>query len=86
MQIKGRRLSNDSKSSQRLGSIRLEHDWDTVVLVILDEDFDPVELYEAEKKDVEETLLKTGSKARNERGAVAVSKFKSISKLMWSRA
>ena len=85
VQIKGRRLSSDSKSSQRLGSIRLEHDWDTVVLVILDEEFNPVELYEAEKKDIEEALLKPGSKARNERGALAMSKFKSISKLVWSR-
>ena len=85
VQIKGRRLSSESKPSQRLGNIRLEHDWDTVVLVILDEDFNPVELYEAERKDIEEALLKPGSKARNERGALAVSKFKSISKLVWSR-
>jgi len=85
VQIKGRRITKDAKPGQRIGSIRFEHDWDTVVLVILDEDFEPVEIYEAERSTIKIALEKPGSKARNERGALSVSKFKSIGVLLWSR-
>lgn len=85
VQIKGRRISRDPKPGQRIGRISLEHEWDTVVLVLLDEDFEPVGIYEAQRPDIEQALLAPGSKARNERGALSVSKFKSIAELVWSR-
>ncbi len=85
IQIKGRRLPADAKRGQRVGSIRLDHEWNFVVLVLLDGDFEPLEIYEAARSNVEQALKKPGSKARNERGALAVSKFKSISRLVWSR-
>ena len=85
VQIKGRRISKGAKPGQRIGSIRFEHDWDTVVLVLLDEDFEPVKIYEAERGAVKEALEKPGSKARNERGALSVSKFISIGSLLWLR-
>lgn len=81
--IKGRRLLEASKPGQRLGSIRLKHEWDSVVLVLLDLDFEPKAMYEAERVDIERELLKPGSRARNERGALSVSKFKSIAKTVW---
>ena len=34
-QIKGRRILPDSKPGQRMGSIRLKHEWDAVLLVVL---------------------------------------------------
>lgn len=85
IQIKGRRIPKEARPGQRIGSIRFEHDWDTVVLVILDEDFEPVELYEAERGAIKIALEEPGSKSRNERGALSVSKFKSIGSLLWSR-
>jgi hypothetical protein len=85
IQIKGRRIPSDAKPGQRVGSIRFDHGWDSVVLVILDEDFETVEIHEAERNAVSEALKKPGSKARNDRGALGVSKFKSIGKLLWSR-
>lgn len=85
VQIKGRRIPKDSKPGQRIGSIRFNHDWDVVDLVILDEDFEPVEIYEVDRKAVHEALIEPGSKARNERGALSVSKFRSIGNLLWSK-
>ena len=52
----------------------------------LDENFDAVEIYEAERIDVLRELATPGSVARNERGALGVSKFKAIGRLRWSRA
>lgn len=85
VQIKGRRIPKDAKPGQRVGSIRFDHEWDSVVLVILDEDFEVVEIHEADRDVIWKALKKPGSKARNERGALSVSKFKSIGNLLWSR-
>ena len=84
IQIKARSIAaKDMRPGQRVGSIRLDHDWDAVVLVIMDELFEPQIMYEAERGAIEEALTRPGSKARNERGALAVSKFKSIGKQVW---
>jgi len=81
--IKGRRLLDNSKRSQRMGGIRLKHEWDSVVLVLLDERFEPKEIYEAERPIIKRELLRPGSKARNQRGALSVSKFRKIAKRVW---
>lgn len=54
-------------------------------MVLLDGNFDALEIYEAERADIVKALSDPGSKARNERGALAVSKFKSIARLRWRR-
>lgn len=85
IQIKTRCLPANAKQGQRLGSIRLEKPWDSIVVVLLDEELEPVEIYEAERPAVEHAIKKPGSKARNERGALGLSQFKSIGKRIWSR-
>lgn len=85
VQIKSRCVLPDSKPGQRVGSIRLDHAWDTVALILMDKDFEPLAIYEANRKAVKKELLRPGSKSRNERGALAVSTFKKIGKLVWSR-
>lgn len=85
LQVKGRCLLPGCKPGQRLGSIDIGKDWDAVLLVLLDENFDAVEIHEAERDAVVAALTAPGSKARNERGALGVSKFKSIGKLRWRR-
>jgi hypothetical protein len=83
VQIKGRCLPEKPGAGQRLGSIRLDHEWDSVLLVLLDERFEVIEMWEAERPAVERAILAPGSKARNERGALAVTKFKSIGTKVW---
>jgi hypothetical protein len=83
LQIKGRRLTATSKRSQRVGGINLKHDWDVVILVLLDEHYEPTEIYEAVRHAVTGALAKPGSKARNERGSLAISQFKRIGSRIW---
>ncbi len=83
LQIKGRCLLPGCKPGQRLGSIDITKEWDSVLLVLLDENFDAFEIHEAERKAVLAALAAPGSKARNERGALGVAKFKAIGKLRW---
>jgi len=86
LQIKGRCLLPGCKPGQRLGSIDITKDWDAVLMVLLDENFDVLEIYEAQRADILKALSVPGSRARNERGALGVSKFKSIAQLRWKRA
>lgn len=85
LQIKGRCLLKDCKPGQRLGTIDVKKDFDAVLLVLLDEDFNATAIYEAERVEVLAALAEPGSISRNERGALGVSKFKSISRLRWQR-
>lgn len=85
LQIKGRRLLPNCKPGQRLGSIDILKEWDAVLMVLLDENFDATEIYEAQREEVLKALREPGSIARNERGALAISKFKVIGKLRWRR-
>ncbi len=83
IQIKGRCIPANAKPGQRLGSIQLDKDWDTVVLVLMNEHFDVLSIYEADRPAIESALRAPGSKARNIRGALGVNKFKSIGRLIW---
>jgi len=85
LQIKGRCLLPNCKPGQRLGSIDVAKDWDAVLVVLLDENFDATEIHEAERSAVLGSLAAPGSKARNERGQLGVNKFKAIGQLRWRR-
>lgn len=85
IQIKGRCVMSD-KPGQRVGSIDVKKPWDSVMLVLLDRAYEATAIYEAPRRKVEEVLSAPGSKARNERGAMSISKFRSIAKEVWSRA
>ena len=85
LQIKGRCLLPNCKPGQRLGSIEVKKDWDAVMMVLLNENFDAMEIHVAERDAVLAALSAPGSRSRNERGALGVNKFKAIGKLLWSR-
>lgn len=85
LQIKGRCVMPDSKPGQRVGSIDVTKEFDAVLLVLLDEQFNAVEIYEADRESVITALAEPGSRARNERGALGVREFKSIGALRWHR-
>lgn len=84
-QIKGRCTLPGCKPGQRVGSIDIRKEFDAVVLVLLDENFDAVEIHEVDRESVLAALKSPGSKARNERGALSISKFKRIGERVWCR-
>lgn len=85
IQIKGRAIFDDGKSGQRIGQLKTGQDWDLVVLVLMDENLAPVEIYEAERELLENALEQSGGTSKNKRGAMSVAKFRIISRLVWSR-
>jgi hypothetical protein len=83
LQIKGRYLPRGAKRSQQIGSIDITKEFDSVLLVLLDERYDAFEIYEADREAVMTALAAPGSRARNERNALSISKFKSIGRMRW---
>ena len=84
VQIKGRCILHGCKPGQRLGKIDVKKEFDAVLMVLLDENFNATHIYEAGRADVIQALTAPGSKSRNERGALGVNRFKAIGRLRWS--
>lgn len=85
LSIKGRCILPDGSKSQRLGKIDITKPFDAVLAVLMDETLNATSIYEAPRSKVIAAITAPGSKARNERGALAVSKFMSIGKCVWTR-
>ena len=84
IQIKSRTIFEERKTGQRIGQIRVEQTWDSVLLVLMDEEYEPYEIYEAERDELLEYIEKS-SRNRSKRGAVSVARFKIIGRLAWTR-
>lgn len=83
-QIKGRAVSSEARYRGRVPKIKCEGDFDAVLLVLLDKStFDAVEIWRAERASVKARLAAPGSRARNERGQMGISQFKSIAERIW---
>ena len=55
-----------------------------MVLVLMDEEYEPYEIYEAEREDILEYVDRSSS-SRSKRGAMSVARFKIIGRLAWTR-
>lgn len=84
IQIKARIMASEGKSGARLGQINTQGDWDTLMLVILDEDYETCEIYEASREELEEAIAEGEKSSRAKRGALSVAKFKNIGWLVWA--
>ena len=82
-QIKSRIVTHEKKSGARLGQLNLNGDWDTLLLVVMDDEYEPCEIYEADRDEVADALANSSS--RKNRGALSVAKFRNISWLIWTR-
>lgn len=84
VQIKGRTIFDESKSGQRIGQIRMNQAWDSVILVLLDESYEPYEIYEADRNELLEYVDRS-SPSQRRRGALSVARFRIIGRLVWTR-
>jgi hypothetical protein len=66
---------HSAKLVGRMGSLDISKEWDGVLLVLLDGNFDAMKIFEAPRAAVIEAITRPGSKARNERGALSISLF-----------
>lgn len=85
IQIKGRVVPTEGGAAHRIGQLKLDQAWDTLMLVLMDEQFEPCYIYEAERATIEAWLNGSQGRRRNKRGAMSVARFKNIARLAWSR-
>ncbi len=83
IQIKARAIQNFKRPTGRLGSISLDNTWDVALLVLMDKSFALRAIHQADYCSVKEALEKPGSKARNERRSLAITKFIGIGRQVW---
>jgi hypothetical protein len=83
LQIKARCLMKGT-GGQRIGRLDLNKPWDAALLVLLDAELEVVAIHEAARDALTAALIAPGSKSRNERGALSVSKFKQVGRQVWS--
>lgn len=82
IQIKSRLMVADGKGGERIGQLKLNQDWDAVVLVLMDEDYEPQEIWRARRDELSE-YLDSASANRAKRGAMSVARFRIIGELVW---
>ncbi|MCP4934980.1 MAG: hypothetical protein GY927_12430 [bacterium] len=82
-EIKSRITGKPIKRSKRTSKINIDDQWDAALLCCLDDDLQPICIYEADREAVLQALLKPGSKARNERHTLSISQFISIGRCVW---
>jgi imidazolonepropionase-like amidohydrolase len=84
VQIKGRTIFDESKSGQRIGQIKLSQEWDSVVLVLLDQQYEAYEIFAADREELLDYVDRP-SLSRKKRGVLSVARFRIIGRLIWTR-
>ncbi len=80
VQIKGRAIFDDRKQGYRIGEVKKGQEWDAIILVIMNSDFMPEEIYMA-RRDI---VLDEVEEKNKKKGAMTIAKFKLISELLWT--
>ncbi len=80
VQIKGRVMFEESRARQRVGQLGLDGHWDRIVLVLMDENYQPMELIEASREVLTAALADIKP---NKRGAMTVARFRNLGRVVW---
>lgn len=84
VQIKGRVIFDPKKTGQRVGQLNLDADWDVVVLVMMNEDYQCTAIYSVTKTQLLTSLDEQQDGKSNARGALSVKKFQAIAEQIWA--
>ena len=84
IQIKSRVVGDSVKPGHRIGQLNTDGDWDLVILSLMDDEFEPLEMYEASREEIIDAVQDANTQ-RKKRGALSVAKFKIIGKLVWTK-
>ncbi|RME32532.1 MAG: hypothetical protein D6786_10315 [Gammaproteobacteria bacterium] len=83
--VKGRAIFDPEKGGQRIGQLNLAHEWDRLLLVLMDESYEPEEIWALEREQIEELQERLKGSRRARRGLLSVARARNIGTLRWSR-
>lgn len=83
VQIKGRVIFDPEKSGHRVGQLNLDADWDILVLVIMNDQYETQQIYRVSRDKLVAALPEGRDNSRKLRGAISVKKVQAISDVCW---
>lgn len=83
VQIKTRYLSEEDENKRRVPAIKMDYDWDTAMLVLLNEDFEVRSIYEV-TRDAFSKGISSSTDKTTLKGAPNIRIFKQFSQKVWS--
>jgi len=83
IQIKSRIISSTVKSGHRIGQLNLESDWDLIILSLMNNNFEPIEMYKLSRAEIE--LALTAKNKPSKRGAISVARCKTLGERVWTK-
>ncbi len=78
--IKGRVIFKGGKARQKLGQLGLHYEWNHLLMVIYDAQYQPNQIFKIERTIIEKELDKLPV---SKRGSMTVAKYKAIGQLIW---
>ncbi|PHS19743.1 MAG: hypothetical protein COA86_03000 [Kangiella sp.] len=79
--IKGRVIFKGGKARQKLGQLGLHFDWNHLLMVIYDPQYQPCQVFKVNRNVIEMELEKLPV---SKRGSMTVAKYKAIGELIWA--
>lgn len=79
IQVKSRIILDKKQSRLMIGQISSDGTWDCILLVLLNQEYEPFEIYIAPRN----LIMQNISERKSKRGSISIAKFKSISKKIW---
>lgn len=83
--IKGRTIFENTRTSPRIGQLNPDQEWDLVVLVLFDDQYEPDEIFEASREAIAAAMDAKKESNRKKRGAMSIAQFKIIGERVWTR-
>ena len=80
--IKARVIFSEQPRTHRLGQLKLDSDWQILMLVVLNEEYETDEIWEVGRDVVDAQLAE---QAANRRGTLTVARIRHIGELAWAR-
>jgi hypothetical protein len=79
--IKGRVIFKAGKARQKLGQLGLHFNWNHLLMVIYDPQYQPCQIFKVERSIIEKELEKLPV---SKRGSMTIAKYKAIGQLIWA--
>jgi hypothetical protein len=85
IQIKGRVIFDESKSHYRIGQLKTEGQWELLLLVLFNANYEVMAIHGCSRDLISEALQDKNNPKRSKRGAMSVARFRAIGKLLWTQ-
>ncbi|MBI2799577.1 MAG: hypothetical protein HYX63_04730 [Gammaproteobacteria bacterium] len=83
IQIKARVVFDELKGPHRLGELKLDKPWDTLLVVLMNADYEPVEIYSLGRAEV---IAALEDRSPQQKSSLTVARAKRVGTLVWTVA